>query len=102
MEPGEENDSFQCGTWRKSWVLNKVWNLEEELVLKVWNLEKNSFLMWNLETTTSENELMRGRNFYQVASRTRLHYYYDDACPVIHWVSLETNESERFEKMKRL
>jgi hypothetical protein len=26
----------------------------------------------------------------------------DDACPVIHWVSLETNESERFEKMKRL
>jgi hypothetical protein len=35
-----------------------MWNLEEELVLKVWNLEKNSFLMWNLETTTSENELM--------------------------------------------
>jgi len=49
LEPGEENDSFECGTWRKSWVLNKVWNLEEELVLKVWNLEKNSFLMWNLE-----------------------------------------------------
>jgi hypothetical protein len=63
VEPGEE-------------LVLKVWNLEEELVLKVWNLEKNSFLMWNLETTTSENELMRGRNFYPVASRTRLHYYY--------------------------
>ncbi len=41
VEPGEE-------------VGLKVWNLEKELVLEVWNLEKNSFLMWNLERTTSE------------------------------------------------
>jgi hypothetical protein len=60
-----------------------MWNLEEELVLKVWNLEKNWFLMWNLEITTSENEWINAGRNYQVASGHK-HYYGTTQVDVIH------------------